>query len=112
MVAPQFSGDTSSQSFQLFDNFLKAHRLTRVEPVLAEREWLVGGFSVADILMADVLRLVDRFDGLAAFPACRAYVPRHRAAKPRPTPIRWRRPIELAETRIAAGAGPVHNIAP
>ena len=24
--------------------------------------------------MADVLRLVDRFDGLADFPACRAYV--------------------------------------
>jgi glutathione S-transferase len=31
---------------------------------------------VADILMADVLRLVDRFDGLAAYPACRAYVTR------------------------------------
>jgi hypothetical protein len=36
-----------------------------MEPVLAEREWLAGTFSVADILMADVLRLVDRFDGLA-----------------------------------------------
>jgi glutathione S-transferase len=31
---------------------------------------------VADILMADVLRLVDRFDGLAKHPACRAYVAR------------------------------------
>jgi glutathione S-transferase len=30
--------------------------------------------EVADILMADVLRLIDRFDGLAAYPACRAYV--------------------------------------
>jgi hypothetical protein len=28
-------------------------------PVLAGREWLAGIFSVADILMADVLRLVD-----------------------------------------------------
>ena len=27
-------------------------------------------------LMADVLRLVDRFDGLASYPACRAYVAR------------------------------------
>ena len=26
--------------------------------------------------MADVLRLVDRFDGLAAYPACRAYATR------------------------------------
>ena len=35
-----------------------------------------GTFSVADILMADVLRLVDRFDGLATYPACRDYVAR------------------------------------
>jgi glutathione S-transferase len=33
--------------------------------LLAGREWLAGAFSLADILMADVLRLVDRFDGLA-----------------------------------------------
>ncbi len=26
--------------------------------------------------MADVLRLVDRFDGLAGYPACRGYVQR------------------------------------
>ena len=58
-----------------FDDFLKL-RLDRLEPVLAGRDWLAGGFSVADILMADVLRLVDRFDGLAAHPACRAYVSR------------------------------------
>ncbi len=62
--------------------FLKA-RLERMEAVLAGREWLAGGaFSVADLLMADVLRPVDRFDGLAAFPACRAYLARatHRPA--------------------------------
>src|ERR1700757_5128420 len=33
-----------------------------------------GSFSVADILMADVLRLIDRFDGLVGYPACRDYV--------------------------------------
>jgi glutathione S-transferase len=47
-----------------------------METVLAGREWLAGPFSVADILMSDVLRVVDRFDGLAAHPACRAYVAR------------------------------------
>jgi glutathione S-transferase len=57
------------------DGFLKA-RLGHMEPVLAGRQWLAGGFSVADILMADVLRLVDRFDGLADFPACQGYVGR------------------------------------
>jgi glutathione S-transferase len=60
----------------MMDGFLRVHRLQRMEPVLAGREWLAQNFSVADILMADVLRLVDRFDGLANHPACRDYVAR------------------------------------
>jgi glutathione S-transferase len=71
-----FSGDTAeTPGRKQLDEFLKA-RLKHMEPVLAEREWLAGTFSVADILMADVLRLVDRFDGLAKYPACRDYVAR------------------------------------
>ncbi|HYI27719.1 MAG TPA: glutathione S-transferase family protein [Bradyrhizobium sp.] len=62
--------------WKLFDGFLHQHRLKHLEPVLAGRQWLAGTFSVADILMADVLRLVDRFDGLANYPACRDYVKR------------------------------------
>jgi glutathione S-transferase len=61
---------------KLFDGFLHQHRLKHLEPILAGREWLAGTFSIADILMADVLRLVDRFDGLAEHPACRDYVAR------------------------------------
>jgi glutathione S-transferase len=68
------NGDTPV--WKLFDGFLHQHRLKHLEPVLAAREWLAGTFSVADILMADVLRLVNRFDGLADYPACRAYVAR------------------------------------
>ena len=67
------SAETSGR--KLIDVFLKA-RLGHMETVLAKREWLAGTFSVADILMADVLRLVDRFEGLATFPACRDYVAR------------------------------------
>jgi glutathione S-transferase len=71
-----FSGDNGdTPAWKRFDAFLKA-RLQHMEPVLAGREWLAGTFSVADILMADVLRLVDRFDGLAGQPACRDYVAR------------------------------------
>jgi glutathione S-transferase len=33
-------------------------------------------FSIADILMADALRLVDWFDGLAEHPACRDHAAR------------------------------------
>ena len=69
-----FPGEAPEAKF--VDDFLKA-RLERMEAVLAGREWLAGGaFSVADVLMADVLRPVDRFDGLADYPACRDYVAR------------------------------------
>lgn len=70
-----FWGITSGPAWDQFDNWVTL-RLDRLEPVLAGREWLVGAFSVADILMADVLRLVDRFDGLEGHPACKAYVER------------------------------------
>jgi len=67
----KFSGDAPKP----IQDFLKL-RLDRLEPVVADREWLAGSFSVADILMADVLRLVDRFGGLSEHPACRDYVVR------------------------------------
>jgi glutathione S-transferase len=71
-----FTGENrDTPAWKRFDDFLKG-RLKHLEPVLAEREWLAGEFSVADILMADVLRLVGRFDGLANYPACRDYVAR------------------------------------
>ena len=72
-----FSGDTDENPMRkFFDDFLYQHRLKHMETVLGGGEWLAGTFSVADILMADVLRLVDRFDGLANYPACRDYVAR------------------------------------
>ncbi len=72
----KFSGDTAeTPMWKFFDTFLEA-RLKHMEAVLAKREWLTETFSVADILMTDVLRLVGRFDGLAEFPACSDYVAR------------------------------------
>ena len=74
-----FSGDSmQTPGREQLDAFLQ-ERLQRMETVLAGREWLAGPFSIADILMADVLRLVDRFDGLAQSPACRAYLARAKA---------------------------------
>ena len=72
----KFSSDTAdTPGRKNLEAFLNA-RLQHMEKVLAGREWLAKSFSVADILMADVLRLVDRFDGLAEHPACRDYVAR------------------------------------
>ena len=53
-----FSGDTEdSPGRRSLEKFLDS-RLQRVESVLDGREWLVEDFSIADILMADVLRLL------------------------------------------------------
>ena len=73
----KFSGNTDGAAWQMFDQFLKDDPgCSAWSRSFAAREWLAGTFSIADILMADVLRLVDRFDGLADFPAARAYVDR------------------------------------
>lgn len=72
----KFTKNDEGDAFKFFDGFLKASRLDHMEKLLAEREWLTGAFSVADIAMADVMRLVDRFDGLRDNPAARAYVGR------------------------------------
>ena len=71
-----FSGlKGGTPEWKVLDDFVSI-RLRYLEPVLVEREWLAGPFSIADILMADVLRLLERFDRLAEHPACRAYITR------------------------------------
>lgn len=77
----RFSGEgPDSAALAAIGRFLDL-RLDRMEAVLADREWLSGSFSVADILMADVLRVVGP-EGLGGdgrldpYPACRAYVDR------------------------------------
>lgn len=67
------SAHQKEPSFKQMDDFV-GMRLDRLEPVLAKREWLAGPFSVADILMSDVLRLPQRFERLTKHPACRDYV--------------------------------------
>src|SRR3546814_2879277 len=76
-----FSGDNGdTPAWNRLDEFLKA-RFQHLEPVLAGCEWLAETFFVADILMADVMRLVDRFDELAGYHARRAYAS-HAADRP------------------------------
>lgn len=72
----KFTGDEQqTPGRKALDDFLTL-RLDRMEQFLKDQTWLTGAFSAADILMSDVLRLIDRFDGLAKHPACRAYVQR------------------------------------
>ena len=72
----KFAGDEArTPGREHLEGWLAA-RLDHMEAVLNSREWLAGGFTIADIAMVDALRLVDRFDRLASHPACRAYVAR------------------------------------
>lgn len=68
-------GDTESPERERISEFLDS-RLQHMEKALTQREWLTNVFSIADIAMADVLRLIHRFDGLADYPNCREYVTR------------------------------------
>jgi glutathione S-transferase len=83
-------------------------RLTHLEKVLSEREWLAAGrFTVADLLMADVLR-VPTVRAFGNRPATEAYVAR---ATDRPA-FRKAHAAQLGlfekadETRAANGADP------
>lgn len=52
-------------------------RLTQLQDALHGRDWLLPqGFTVADLLMADILRIPDRDGQLAAFPGLAAYMAR------------------------------------
>ena len=54
-----------------------ASRLSRLEAVLASRDWLAAGrFTVADLLMADVLRVKKLRAALGPYPALESYVAR------------------------------------
>lgn len=54
-----------------------ASRLSRLEAVLASRDWLAAGrFTVADLLMADILRVKKLRAALGPYPALESYVTR------------------------------------
>ena len=72
----KFSDDDAETPGRSNLNAFLASRLHHMEQVLAEREWLAGDFSVADIAMVDALRLVDRFGELAPHKASRDYIAR------------------------------------
>lgn len=51
-------------------------RLDALERVLADREWVAGDFSAADIMLADVLRIPASMKMLAGYPVLTDYVAR------------------------------------
>ncbi|MEJ2409111.1 MAG: glutathione S-transferase family protein [Novosphingobium sp.] len=54
-------------------------KLRSTDAALGDREWFAGPFSIADIMMASVLRNVDHTDILSGFPALTAFKARAEA---------------------------------
>ncbi len=78
-----------------------------MDAMLSNRTWLVGDkFSVADLLMTDALRAVDRFESLADFLTRRGYAERLTGRSSRkPIAIRW--PALLQRMRPEAGGSAI-----
>lgn len=70
-----YSDEEQTVGKKALDSFMSA-RLGHMEQVLSFRFWMTDTFSVADIVMSDVLRLVNHLGGLTDYPACSAYVDR------------------------------------
>ena len=77
----QFTSDgQEAEGLRAMNDFL-ASRLSKMEDVLSGRKWLTHRFSAADIVMTDVFRVIDRFDALSDYPACRGYM-KHAEGRP------------------------------
>ena len=73
-------------------------RLTQPSAALAGRDWLVGEFTLADLMMAGVLRRIEGSDLLNGHPDLAAYLVR---ATDRPA---WHRAF-AAQARLAQKGG-------
>jgi glutathione S-transferase len=78
---PQFFGPASTPGAMEYARQAMRSRLDVLETLIRDRDWLTGGFSVADIMMVDVLRVPAAEGQLDDYPALTAYVARA-AARP------------------------------
>lgn len=71
---PEIFGPPASAELEA--QFLKSMngRLAALEALMADREWIVGDFSAADIILVDVLR--QGGEATKAYPALTAYITR------------------------------------
>ena len=76
VTVPWWYINMSSPQKNPLANWMK-QRFDRLEAVLKQREWLAAArFTIADILMCDVLRMPDKLGELQNYPALKAYVAR------------------------------------
>jgi glutathione S-transferase len=73
---PEIFGPPSTAEAITFARGNMLRKLDAVESRMVERDWIAGGFSVADIMMVDVLRILESEGVLSNYPALAVYVAR------------------------------------
>ncbi|MBC9246590.1 glutathione S-transferase family protein [Paracoccus sp. 11-3] len=73
---PQIFGPPASAELEAHMLKFMNSRLAALEMLMADREWIAGDFSAADIIMVDVLRVLQDSGALNNFPALTDYVER------------------------------------
>lgn len=73
---PEIFGPPPAAEASAFARQNMRRKLDAVESLMAERDWIAGAFSVADIMMVDVLRILESEGELSTYPALAAYVAR------------------------------------
>lgn len=73
---PQIFGPPASAELEAHMQQFMNRRLSALETLMADREWIVGDFSAADIILVDVLRVLLDSGALTDFPALTDYIAR------------------------------------
>ena len=73
---PEFFGPPPAADVKAHAKADMDTKLTALQQALGDKEWLAGDFSVADIAMVEVLRVVAAEEALDAYPHLAAYVER------------------------------------
>lgn len=73
---PEFFGPPPAADVRAHAKADMHTKLTALQQALGDKEWLAGDFSVADIAMVEVLRVVAAEEALDAHPHLAAYVER------------------------------------
>lgn len=81
-IAPQIFGPTPAPEVTERLTQRMQGKLAAMETVLTDRDWLAGTFTIADILMADVLRITGDKGGLDGYAVLQSYLARATARAP------------------------------
>lgn len=73
---PDIFGPPAPEELEAHSRKYMDGRLAALEKLMADREWIAGDFSAADIILVDVLRVPQDAGALTEYPALNDYITR------------------------------------